>query len=354
MKKLLVLLLLSININANSQTTYIADQNFEQELINLGYDSVLDNSVQTSSIENISFLDIQNKGITDLTGLEDFQNLTSFICSNNQISSILFNPNVNLNLFIFNDNNINQIDLSQHTNLEELGGTNNELTSLDLSNNQNLQYLYVSGNVNLNQLNVSQLTGLQHLLCSNTGLITLDLSQNTVLNTLYLDNSNINNLDLSNNNSLNTLFLSNSNFSSIDLRNNANQNLIYFDFKYNPNLDYILVDNCSYSNNNWQEEKDLHTDYIENLGEECESLDLDEFEKNSDIILYPLPATDVLYFQHKNNIEVENVVLMDLKGTIVKKIKKANNIDVSNLPKGFYLIKIVSNKKIDVKKIIIK
>jgi len=80
MKKLL-LILLFLPMVVLAQQTYVPDDNFEQELINQGYDSILDNYVTTSNINSITFLDVSNKGISDLTGIEDFTNLEDFGCS---------------------------------------------------------------------------------------------------------------------------------------------------------------------------------------------------------------------------------------------------------------------------------
>ena len=51
MKKLL-LLLLCVPLIGLAQQTYVPDDNFEQALINLGYDNVLDNYVNTSNINS--------------------------------------------------------------------------------------------------------------------------------------------------------------------------------------------------------------------------------------------------------------------------------------------------------------
>ena len=60
--------------------TAILDSVFEGKLISIGYDTVLDGKVLTSNIINIDTLDISSNyifdGIYDLTGLEDFINLT--------------------------------------------------------------------------------------------------------------------------------------------------------------------------------------------------------------------------------------------------------------------------------------
>ena len=53
-----------------AQKTYVPDNNFEQALIDLGYDDVLDDSVLTASIDTVTSLSIMSMGITDLTGIE--------------------------------------------------------------------------------------------------------------------------------------------------------------------------------------------------------------------------------------------------------------------------------------------
>jgi len=73
MKKLLLILLCLPMIGLGQQMTYVPNDNFEQALINLGFDNVLDDFVQTSSIDTVKGL--QNLGgwnISDLTGIEDF------------------------------------------------------------------------------------------------------------------------------------------------------------------------------------------------------------------------------------------------------------------------------------------
>ena len=71
MKKLL-LLLLCVPLLTLAQQTYVPDDNFEQELINLGYDNVLDDYVQTSNIVTVTSLDVHSSNIADLTGIEEF------------------------------------------------------------------------------------------------------------------------------------------------------------------------------------------------------------------------------------------------------------------------------------------
>ncbi|MDA9569266.1 BspA family leucine-rich repeat surface protein [Flavobacteriaceae bacterium] len=115
--------------------TYIPDQNFEQALIDAGYDTTIDKYIDDSSMLGVTQLDLSNKQITDFTGLEEFVNLTDLNLSGNTITSV---PLVNLN------------------QLTTLNLSNTGLTELDLSQNSNITSLDLSGNTGLSCVKVSQ------------------------------------------------------------------------------------------------------------------------------------------------------------------------------------------------------
>jgi len=115
MKKLL-LILLCFPFFGYAQKTYIADNAFEQALINLDLDDVFDDSVYTSAIDTVLTLYLSNNGITDLTGIQDFSQLTDLFCNGNQIIDL---------------------DLSNNSNLVELNCNDNLLASLDVRNGNN-------------------------------------------------------------------------------------------------------------------------------------------------------------------------------------------------------------------------
>ena len=75
-----VLLTFTFAIAQNSNFTYVPDDNFEQALINLGYDNVLDDYVITANINTVTYLNVSFSNIVDLTGIEDFTALTSLHC----------------------------------------------------------------------------------------------------------------------------------------------------------------------------------------------------------------------------------------------------------------------------------
>ena len=84
-----------------SQNTFVPDDNFEQALIDLGYDSgTLDNNVPTVNINGITDLDVSNKNISDLTGIADFIALETVTISGNPITTVDFTSNSNLLFFL--------------------------------------------------------------------------------------------------------------------------------------------------------------------------------------------------------------------------------------------------------------
>ena len=114
--------------------THIPDQNFEQALIDGGYDTTIDTYIDDSSMLGVTQLDLSNRQITDFTGLEEFVNLTDLNLSGNAVTSV---PLVNLNkLTILNLSNtgLTELDLSQNSNI----------TSLNLSGNSALSCVKVS------------------------------------------------------------------------------------------------------------------------------------------------------------------------------------------------------------------
>lgn len=91
---MMIIVLLLMPVVFFAQQTYVPDDNFEQALIDLGYDSgELNDSVPTANIDTVTDLRISNKHISDLTGIEGFTSLEWLQCANNEISSLDVNNN---------------------------------------------------------------------------------------------------------------------------------------------------------------------------------------------------------------------------------------------------------------------
>ena len=164
MKKLL-LILLCLPLIGFGQKTYVPDDNFEQKLIQLGYDNILDDSVVTTNINTITgLLYVGGENIADLTGIEDFINLTILNCENNQLTSLDISNNINLYFLVCKNNNLLSLDLRN--------GNNNQFDSLWTYGNPNLTCISVDDSIySTNNWTVNQLIDPQHYFsnsCSGT------------------------------------------------------------------------------------------------------------------------------------------------------------------------------------------
>ena len=186
MKKIAILLLIVFSF-VFAQKTYVPDDKFEQALIDLGYDTTLDDSVLTANISDVTSLDVMDKEISDLTGIEAFTALIVLECDNNQ------------------------------------------LTSLDMSKNIALKELHCPGN-QLTSLNVSKNTALEILNCERNQLTRLDVSNNTVLINLSCGTNQL---------------------TSLNMKNGLTDQVLDFDARGNPNLTCISTLDPAYATANW-------------------------------------------------------------------------------------------------------
>jgi len=205
----------------NGKYTLIPDPNFEKILIAKKIDIDGENGkVLTSRIESVTYLDVTDSTlkISDLTGIQDFKNLSTLYCSSANLTSLDLSKNVNLEVVNFSNNKLTSIDLSANTNLTSVAAYNNELTSLDLSKNTALKTLTVYGNV-LTSLNISKNTALTSLDADNNQLSTLDISANTNLTKINLYNNQLTSLDFSKNPLLKEIRITSNKIENINVSN---------------------------------------------------------------------------------------------------------------------------------------
>ena len=229
--------------NIYSQTTTIPDPNFEQALIDLGIDSdgVVNGGVATDDISGITSLNVYNKNISNLTGIQDFISLTYLNCNSNQLTSLDISQNTNLTDLICNYNQLTSLDVSNNTALTFLSLTGNQLTSIDVTQNTLLTAFAPSGN-QLTSIDISQNTALELFQCSVNQLSTLDVSNNTALVKLYCSYNQLSNFDVSNNTLLTDLACQyNPLLTTLDLSNNLA--LEYLNCSSNPLLPTLDITN---------------------------------------------------------------------------------------------------------------
>ena len=217
MKKLL-LILLCLPFIGFGQNVNIPDANFKAYLVgNSAINTNNDSEIQVSEA-NIFNGGIYCGGmnISDLTGIESFNNLTHLHCHNNQL---------------------NFLDISQNLNLESLGVNGNQLSFLNLNQNTSLLDLNLSF-VNPTNIDFSMLLNLTSLWFEN--LSELDLSHNTMLENLG---------GMFNSNSLTYLNIQNGN--NINMNCDGIIALSCGSLANDSNLSCIQVDDVAWSNLNW-------------------------------------------------------------------------------------------------------
>ncbi len=234
-----------VSINENR----FPDGNF-REYVQDNFDKDHDGILSEPESMDVISIDVQNKAIKSLVGIEHFKELECLICSSNQLTSLNVSSNTFLRELFCDHNQLTSLDVSNNTALTELLCDNNQLTSLDVSRNTALTDLDCSEN-QLTSLDVSRNTALTNLSCSENQLTSLDVTRNTALTHLHcyknrltsLDvrknialeilscfSNHLTSLDVSRNTALTTLWCQENQFTSLDLRNNRLLN------KYNVNF----------------------------------------------------------------------------------------------------------------------
>lgn len=184
----------SIDICSNTPSGYsvdsdgcaivvIPDVSFEQALIDLGIDSdnAVNQQIKYMDVRFISSLNLQNKNISDLKGIEAFESLVTLNCDYNQITSIDISNNLDLTTLSIYDNQVTNIDVSNNVLLTYLDLGINQITSLDASNNNALTIFSIHSNPQLNSLNIRN--------GNNVSITTFLASSNPNLNCIQVDDA---------------------------------------------------------------------------------------------------------------------------------------------------------------------
>lgn len=236
--------------------TFVPDDSFEQVLIDLGYDHVLDDYVLTENIffvERLHIDDYYYRNLVDFTGLENFKNLIQFslyghnsenlktldfsgnikltniyleipsvetidLTQNSMLVTVFiqeakvesydFSPNPLLRAFEITGGSLKTIDLSSNMNLVGFQIDNNPLESIILGDNNNLQDIRIYGDeiqpsesvrIPLTDIDLSKLPNLKLLHITQTKVSTVDLSNNKELNDVVFFDNDLNSLNISEN-----------------------------------------------------------------------------------------------------------------------------------------------------------
>ena len=172
----------NIGWTANPDGTVSLDENNRMEIIRNGG----------------PFLDLQNKNITSLAGIEYFTDLEHLDCSGNQLTALDVTKLTSLMFLVCNDNQLTALDVTGLTSLTDLVCNDNQLTALDVTGLTSLTTLICAGN-QLTALDVTGLTNLMSLHCNDNQLVSLNVSTLEELGILWCHGNKMTALDITHN-----------------------------------------------------------------------------------------------------------------------------------------------------------
>lgn len=255
-----------------SLTTFVPDDTFEQNLIDAGYDDVLDDFVVTADIANVIELTLGNDfdpTEMDLTGLEDFESLEdltigfvnnlvldlsryptirSLLLSGVSMNTLEIGPGSNLEeLFLdevsrvetltvadnnslirlrfLEDNRVNNLTITGNSKLELITDFDGSFQDVRIDDNIALRRILFGESENMAQLNLGRNEALEvfSLSLNNPGDYPLDFSGCPNLRSIDLSfrkNGNYGSINISQSSLLETLFADNCGLTSLDVSNN--------------------------------------------------------------------------------------------------------------------------------------
>jgi len=220
--------------------TYVPDDNFEQALIDMGYDTVLDDYVTTTNINTLMSLDVVDKNIADLTGIESFVALEDLYVDRNSLSTINLTQNTALKILFAESNSLTALNITQNPLLETLYIAGNSLTALDVTQNPLLRLLFIENN-DVAAIDLTQNVALTHFAAISNNISTLNVTQNILLRFLSMAANSLTTIDLTQNVALKQAYFASNQLTAIDVSQNiALENLNVTSNTQIPSIDVAI------------------------------------------------------------------------------------------------------------------
>jgi len=172
--------------------------------------------IEVSEALAVTKLNVGNSGISSLSGIEYFTNLTLLYCNHNSLATLDVTMMPNLATLHANNNSLASLNIAGLGQLSGIWCYANNLTSLDLTGLVNLKSFLVMNN-QLTALNLQGLIDLEGITCTGNQLTSLDISGLPSLTGVNCANNLITSINLSNCPVLEQLDISVNPIASIDL-----------------------------------------------------------------------------------------------------------------------------------------
>lgn len=105
-----------------------------------------DGALSEAELTAVVSVDVSNKGIADLKGIEYFTNIFYLDCSQNRLEKVDVSQHLALYTLMCYNNQLTNLDVSKNLKLEHLYCSNNQLESLDFTANISLKDIYCHQN----------------------------------------------------------------------------------------------------------------------------------------------------------------------------------------------------------------
>lgn len=161
------------------------------------FDKDGDGILSKTEIGSILSINVTNKKITSLRGMEYLTSVLLLYCDGNNLTRLDVSRNAELKGLTCSYNKLTELDLSANGALIKLDCHNNSLTELDVSANKKLTHLDCRYNM-LTKLDLSGNHNLMDVRCRNNKLENLDVSGAPELNTLVCNMNPFKSLDITN------------------------------------------------------------------------------------------------------------------------------------------------------------
>ena len=177
------------------------------------------------AIEAVTSLNIKEKNLTDISGIEYFTQLTSLSCGKNQLTALPVENLTNLTLLYCSNNQLTALLVEKLSKLTNLRCNNNQLTAMPVEKLSQLAVLYCDNN-QLTELPVGNLTELTVLNCDNNQLTALPVENLTLLEQLNCGTNLLAELDIEKLTQLKNLYCNNNQLTSLPVGKLNNLNVL--------------------------------------------------------------------------------------------------------------------------------
>lgn len=272
-------------------------------------------------------------------------------------------------IYMHNNLNLVGLDASLSSELTYLCCNLSSLSNINVVGLINLEGLYCSSN-KLSSITLNDLPNLTALAIEMTQLTTLDVSHIPNLIILHCGRNLLTNININGCDSLKSINcagnqLSDCSIDSLFYSLPSRLNQLYSGLVYLT--DSISIFPVIYSNPGTNTCRDTiatnrHWQVLEKLGNTINNIhnqtygctlssDIEEITTDEIIIkVYPNPVSNALNIETDG--KVNDIILYDVLGKEVMRTKKTNDIDVSSLNNGIYILKLITEKGIGEYKIV--